>query len=328
MINAAIVGIGRWGQRLVSSVQGTSDAIRFTAGATGRRARAEDFCRAQGIDLRDGLDDLLADPTLDAVVLATPHTQHRAQVEAAAAAGKHVFVEKPFTLTRADAQAAADAARAAGVVCALGHNRRFLPAMARLKEMIDGGELGRVLHAEGHFSSSGAMDYTADHWRASHTESPAGGMTGMGIHVVDAFIHLLGPIAEVTAQSQRRALAVDMDDTTAMLLRFAAGPTGYLGTLAATALMWRVRVFGSAGWAEMHDTERLVTRRTGAGGEETREFPVTDSVRAELEAFAAAAAGGPPYPLPLDQAVHGAAVLEAVVESSRAGTPVAVPGID
>jgi len=323
MINVAIVGIGRWGQRLVSSVQGTSDKIRFAAGATGRKARAAEFCAGHGIELRDDYDSLLADPALDAVVLATPHTQHRAQIEAAAAAGKHVFVEKPLCLTRADAEAATAATQAAGVVMALGHNRRFMPPMIRLKQMIDTGELGQVLHVEGHFSSDGALNYGSDHWRASHTESPAGGMTGMGIHTVDAFINLLGEITEVTAISQQRALEVDMDDTTAVLMRFAKGCTGYLGTLAATALLWRVHVFGTEGWAEMRGNRTLVTRLRGMDDEVAEDLGKSDSVRAELDAFAEAATGGAPYPLPLDQAVHGVAVLEAIVTSSRAGAPVA-----
>ena len=84
MINAAIVGIGRWGQGLVSSVQGSSDQIRFTAGVTRTRAKAEEYCADNKIDLRDDYAELLADASLDAIVLATPHTQHEEQIVAAA----------------------------------------------------------------------------------------------------------------------------------------------------------------------------------------------------------------------------------------------------
>ncbi len=136
MINAAIVGIGRWGRVLVDSVQGVSEVIRFTAGVTRTASKARAYCRDTGIDLRDGYDAVLADETIDAVVLATPHTNPAEQIIAAAAAGKHVFTEKPFTLDKASAEAAVEACRAAGVALGLGHNRRFCSNTIELKRMI------------------------------------------------------------------------------------------------------------------------------------------------------------------------------------------------
>ncbi len=317
MINAGIAGLGRWGRVLVDSVQGKSERIRFTAGCTGRKARAEDYCRDQGIDLRDGVDDLLADPDVDAVVLATPHSQHRDQIVAAAKVGKPVFVEKPFTLDRVSAEESRAAAEAAGIVLALGHNRRFLPSMARVRELATSGALGTLLHVEGNFSAGGAMNYTDEHWRASAAESPAGGMTGLGVHMVDAFISFLGPIESVNAVSLRRAAPVAIDDTTTMLLRFQSGITGTMTTLFATQRLWRLQVFGTLGWVEMRNYDRLVLR---LDGEDEREetFDAFDMERAELEAFAEACEGGAAYPLPLVDAVHGSAVLEAIIASATA----------
>src|SRR5207302_5124683 len=76
VIRAAVVGLGRWGRTLVNSVQGKSGALRFTAGCTRTRASAEAFCAEHGIALKDDLDQILADPAIDAVVFATPHSQH------------------------------------------------------------------------------------------------------------------------------------------------------------------------------------------------------------------------------------------------------------
>src|SRR5688572_30955399 len=98
MINAAIVGLGRWGQNLVNSVQGKSEVIRFIAGATRTVGKAEAYAREKGLALHDSYEKVLADPKVGAVILATPHTQHAAQVIAAAKAGKHVFTEKPLAL--------------------------------------------------------------------------------------------------------------------------------------------------------------------------------------------------------------------------------------
>jgi len=96
MINAAIIGLGRWGRNLVESVHGKSDAIRFVAGAVRNVANAEAYTREKGFPLYDAYEKALADPGVDAVVLATPHTRHAEQIVAAAKAGKHVFTEKPL----------------------------------------------------------------------------------------------------------------------------------------------------------------------------------------------------------------------------------------
>ncbi len=324
MIRAGIAGLGKWGQILVASVQDKSDLIRFTAGCTGRKQRAKEFCEANGIELRDRLDDLLGDADIDAVVLASPHSLHGAQIEAAAAAGKPVFVEKPFTLDRASAAAAVAACEKAGIVCAPGHNRRFLPAMKRLKEMVTGSEIGAVLHVEGNFSAGGALAYASDHWRASSAESPAGGMTGLGIHVIDALVSLLGPVAEVTAISERRVAPVEVDDTTFMTLSFESGVSGYFGTMFATARDWRLQVFGDKGWVEMRDAERLTVKMRDTEQAETTDFEPIDMERAELEAFARAIAGEEPFPVPLDDTVHGVAVLEAIVRSAESGRAVQI----
>lgn len=331
MIKAGIAGLGRWGQTLVNSVHGKSDKIAFTAGCTGRKARAQEYCDEKGIDLRDGLADLLNDPDLDAVVLATPHSQHADQVIAAAAAGKQIFIEKPFTLDRASAQAAADAADAAGVVLALGHNRRFHPITLKIKEMITSGALGQILHIEGNLSGSGGLRYPPESWRAQADESPAGGMTPMGIHVVDAFLYLMGSVDEVVARSDRQFLQIPTDDTTSVMLRFASGATGYLGTLTATAPVWRLQVFGTGGWAEMHSYDRLFTCTVAPDGtpgkEEMVEYGPFDMERAELEAFADACTGGPAYPLTPAEAVHGTAVLEAIIRGAESGGPVALKDV-
>ncbi len=319
MLNTAIVGLGRWGQRLVNSVQRDGqpkgEHIRVTHGVTRTPSKAVDFCASHAIELSDDYLAILDEPTLDAVLLATPHSQHASQIAAAAAAGKHVFVEKPLTLDKASAVTAVAACEAAGVVLALGHNRRFLPAMQDLKSMIDGGELGTILHIEGNFSVPGGLDYVPGMWRATGEESPAGGMTGMGVHVTDAMIHLCGEIESVRCQSLRLVLQVDMDDTTSLLCRFANGMSGYMATLTATAHIWRLQVFGTKGWAHMRSQEIMDVCMIGEELK-TRRYPATDIERAELEAFAIAAAGGAPYPLSSQDAIHNMAVFDAVLASA------------
>jgi predicted dehydrogenase len=317
-MRAAIIGLGRWGRILVSSVQGLSERIQFTAGVTRTPGKAAEFAKRHGIPLGDDYARVLDDPAIDAVVLATPHSQHADQVVAAAAAGKHIFVEKPFTLTEAGAKKAVKAAGRAGRVLALGHDRRFLPAMAELRRRLADGALGQALHVEANFSGSSGFGYKGDQWRASATETPSGGMAGSGIHMVDAMIGLFGPIERVYAQSLRQVLMDDIDDTTSMLFGFENGMSGYLAALSATGSMWRLQVFGSKGWAEIRDERRLEVRLIGAESE-VIDYPPFDTRRAELEAFAVAAEGGPAYPLPVDQAIQGIAVFEAITRSAASG---------
>ena len=318
-IRAGVAGLGRWGQTLVNSVQGKSDAITFVAGCTGRKDRARDFCTEAGIDLRDGLDDLLADDSIDAVVLATPNLQHADQITAAAAAGKHVFVEKPFTMTKDSAEAAAQACAEANVVCALGHNRRFLPAMKYLRDVVNSGDIGTPLHVEANISIPAGYRHGNEHWRANPEECPAGGMTALGVHMTDALISFLGPVKEVTVTSERRVLDIPIDDVTFMTMRFESGMTGYMSTIFVTSPVWFIRVMGDKGWANMRGYERVAVRKNVDDEETLTKFDKPDIERAELEAFAEAASGGTAYPIPVSEAVHGTALVHAIFKSAENG---------
>src|SRR5207245_9596950 len=151
MIRAGIVGLGSWGQNLVACVQGKSDAIRFVAGATRTPEKAQGFADKHGLPLHDRYEKLLADPAIDAVVLATPHSFHAEQIIAAATAQKHVFAEKPFALALRDARAAVRACAESKVTLAIGYNWRFQPALMEIKSMLADGLLGNLLHMEAKF---------------------------------------------------------------------------------------------------------------------------------------------------------------------------------
>lgn len=326
MIRAAIVGMGLWGQNLVRSVHGRSDLIRFTAGTTRSPDKAREFAERHAIRMVDSYEAVLADPSIDAIVLATPHTQHTEQIVAAARAGKHVFSEKPMGLDRAQAHLAAEACAQARVTLAIGYNWRYQPALQKIRDLIDDGTLGRVLHIEGNFCGPSAYRFPKGHWRHDRDECPAGGMTGRGVHVVDAMIYLAGAVSHVTAQSFRLAQDFGMDDTTSMLMRFKSGATGYLGTVIASAETWRLQVFGSRAWAEVGDIEHLHTwslkvcrldpeRITVKQQPELITFPDTSTERAELEHFAREIAAGRAMAQPDGDAVHNVAVFDAIKAS-------------
>jgi len=127
MIDAAIVGLGRWGKGFLESVQGKSGRIRFVRGVDTVPHVARDLAARHGFKPSSDLAEAIADPAVQALVLVTPHSLHREQVVACALAGKHVFCEKPLALTKADAQIMIAACARAGVVLGVGHNRRLWP---------------------------------------------------------------------------------------------------------------------------------------------------------------------------------------------------------
>jgi predicted dehydrogenase len=333
MIRAAIVGIGHWGRTLVGAVQGKSAAIRFTAGHSRTRARAEAFCAEYGIALVEDLDALLADPAIDAVVFATPHRQHGAQVERAAAAGKHVFMEKPFTLDVASAEAALAAVARTGVVLGVAYPRRFHPATLELKARLADGRLGVVSHCESTQTSPTGITMAPDYWRADPQEAPAGAMTATGVHNLDALINLFGRIDEVYCLSLRRVMP-GLEDTTTILLGLANGISATLYCSLVTAPAYRFAVYGTTGHVEIAGrdlefrftpaTARPAVGRHVAAPPEVIPYPGFDAIAAELDGFAAAIDGLRPYPITAEEILHGVAAFEAIVRSAELHRPVKV----
>ena len=324
MIRAAISGLGRWGQNLVNSVAG-SGAISFTMANTRTRETSEAFRQSNGLRWTADLDEILQDAAIDAVVFATPHSLHPDQVRRAVAAGKHVFVEKPFALTLADADQMLAAAEKAGVVLAVGFNRRFHPSMSHLRAAIRSGALGTLVTVSAEQTALHGLELTEAAWRARPEEAPAGAMTAIGVHLVDGMIDLMGPVASVFAKVSRRA-ATFADDTTDVLLTFTSGASGHIICSTTAAPNYRFAVYGTKGWAEVRDKahpeapqgwDLTVTLKNQQ--KKTREYLPAKAVLANLEAFADAAAGGAPYPVPQEQMIANISALEAVFKSARSG---------
>ena len=326
MLRAASIGMGWWSDELADAAQGKSDAIRIVTCFTRSEERRAAFAAKYGTAQHDSYEAVLADGSVDAVILTTPHSIHAEQAIAAAAAGKHVFCEKPFTLTRASAQAAVDACAEAGVILAIGQNRRWHSATRALKAMLEAGDFGTVLHAEANFSVPSALSYSPDLWRSNRIESPAGSVTGLGIHMIDALVYLLGPIARVGAQAYRRAVPVDIDDTTSVLFAFKSGVTAYLGTLFACPHTSYINIYGTGGNAFAQIDNSQLTLQAADGTQREEAIEPNDTLRLELDEFAAACAGETRFTVTTDEAVHCIAVMEALVEAADTGQWVAVAG--
>lgn len=323
MLTVGVVGLGWWGTELATTIAERCESLRVVAAYSPDAAQCADFVARFQAKTAPSLQAILADRAVDAVILTTPHSLHADQVVAAARAGKHVFVDKPFTLTVADGKRAIAACRDAGVTLAIGHNRRLLAAPAEMKRLIEAAALGTLLHVEANYSSPAALDFAADHWRASRDECPGGAMTAIGVHMIDWFHHLLGPVARVTAQFASRAVTTGMDDTAAALLRFECGASGSLGALYAAPYACHFTLYGSAAtlWFRAAEPESPTARPTltlqpAAGPARAIDLPWLDTLHEELEAFAAACRGQGTVAVGGIEALHNIAVLEAITASA------------
>jgi predicted dehydrogenase len=322
MINAAIIGLGRWGQNLVNSVQGKSAKIRFVRGAVRHPEAAQEFAATQGFELSTSLDEVLADKRVQAVVLATPHSTHVGQIVACAQAGRPVFCEKPLALSTAEARRATEACAKAGVVLGVGQDKRFWSSMRELKRIVAGGQLGEILHVEGNSSNEVSKRHYAP-WRSVPAEAPGASMTATGIHIVDAFVNLLGPIRRVQAQLIVHSPNPAPLDTVSVVYEFASRASGVLSSVRATPFFWRVHVFGTKGSAEAVGENELVLRLSGEKPQRL-EFAPVDALHDELETFVDAVEGRAPYPITAAQIVAAVAAFEATARALETGEPVAI----
>jgi predicted dehydrogenase len=316
MIDAAIVGLGRWGKTLVEAVQGKSDKLRFTRAVSRDPAQHRAFLETHHLLAGSSLAATLADKSIKAVVLATPHTQHVEEVVAVAAAGKHVLCEKPLALTREGAACAIAACRDTGVVLGIGTDKRHFSAIAEVIKLADSGELGPLLHVEGNFSNEVAAGFAA--WRESCEESPAGGMTGTGIHVLDAMMKIAGPVARVHARLFALKPGPDPWDSLSVVLEFASGVGGTLACVRSTPGFLRLHAFGRNGSAEAIGHNDIVLRKSGTEPLRLR-YPKVDTVRVNLEAFADAVEGRAPYPVSPDEIAAVTNTFVAIAEAVRTG---------
>jgi predicted dehydrogenase len=323
MIDAAIIGLGRWGKGIVQSAQGRSRRLRFIRGVSKEPDEVRDFAATHGFELSTAFAEAVADPRVRAVVLATPHSLHVDQIVAVAAAGKPVWCEKPLALTLNDAARAVAACRKAGVVLALGNNKRCFPSMTALRRVVAEGQIGEVLHIEAHFCNEHSTRVVAGGWRDDPRESPGGGLTGAGLHLIDALVSLGGPVAHVDARLFERKPPPDPRDVIALQVDFRNGGTGQLASVRAGPAYWRVHVFGTKGWAEARDETTLTVAPNGQSPR-TESFPPADSLALLLESFAEAVDGGTPFLVPTEQMLDVVGAFEAAISSLAARQPVAV----
>jgi predicted dehydrogenase len=325
-VGVALVGMGWWGKKMLNVLAAAPSDIRVVRAVEPNLETARALCAEKGVALTADYADALSDPDVEAVVLATPHALHGAQIEAAVAAGKHIFCEKPLALTKAGAEKAVRLCRDAGLVLGVGHERRWEPPVAELLARADAGDLGRIHQIEANFSHDKFLALDRDNWRLKADQAPAGGMTATGIHLLDLSVRLLGPAQSVWCVCEQLSSDLPQGDTVAAYVKFRGGGTSYVSASLANPFVSRFAVFGSKGWIDIRDKAHVeapdgwvVTSAKVGGPITAAQVPAAEPVKDNLVSFARAVRGVERYRVTAEQLVNNIALLEAVFASARSG---------
>lgn len=322
----AFVGLGWWGNQLAEAAERSGAARVASCFARSADARAE-FAAAHDAAAADDFDDLLNDEQVDALVLATPHSTHLPIIRAAAEAGKHVFVEKPLAVSYADAAASVEAARNAGIVLQVGHHRRKVAATRALKARVDEGSFGLIHLLEA--KQTTPSDLTPRQgWRGDPAECPLGGMTALGVHMVDTIHYLAGPVREVYASSRQLLGRGRLDDITTLALDLESGALATLSTSIVLPRETSIAVHGhdGSGWSEMDGAELYLQSPTQPA-RERQDLTVVDALAEQMAEFARCIRTGEDPEVPGVAGREVIAVMEAARISAAEHRPVAVEDV-
>jgi len=318
-LRVASLGLGWWGKDLARAASDTG-RIRIVSCFARTPETREEFADAHGCRAAGSLDELLGDDEVEAVLIATSHDSHRELIEAAASAGKHVFVEKPLTLSVEDGRAAVDAAREAGIVLQVGHQRRRAPANRAIRALIDDGSIGDIQMVEANHSLPNGFRMPSEAWRWNPDQSPLGSMTSLGIHQIESFMYLAGSIAGVSAVTRPGRGEVTIDEATALLFDFESGAVGTLLSSFFTPWNITLAVHGTDGAAFSDgDGTRLEFQERQARQRTPRELPDVDPVADQLVEFADAVRGSTTPEVGGEEGLEVVVALMAASESVRQG---------
>ncbi|MFC1983966.1 Gfo/Idh/MocA family protein [Chloroflexota bacterium] len=230
-IRVAQIGIGSWSSVIADAVQ-RSKKVKMVTCYTRSPEKREAFSNKYGCDQEKSFEDVLKRKDIDGILLTVPNTIHAEYTVLAAKHGKHVFVDKPIANTLTDAQKMIEACLKARVVLLVGHDMRRLSGFRKMRELIDGGTIGKTVMVESNFSASLGGELKLGNWRLRGDDSgcPAGALMTMGIHHADTLNHLFGPIEKVFAYFNKLYIPAPVEDVTMTILQFKSGVLGYLGS--------------------------------------------------------------------------------------------------
>lgn len=333
----ALIGLGMAVAPHAKSLLDLKDRVEVLAWSPSAQRR-ETFAKSYPFAFANGFASLLADPALDAVAILSPPNTHLDLVQKAAAAGKHILLEKPLEISTARAQQLVDCAAQAGVTLAVVLQHRFRPAGERLKAVIDEGRLGRIVSCSTSIRLWRPQSYYDEPGRGTRSRDGGGVLLTQGIHTLDLMLSLAGPITEVASYAMTSPVhRMETEDTVAAAVRYASGAIGVIDatTAAYPGSPERIELVGENGTASLAGTSLIVQCQDGTREEHTADgsaggtgadpmaFPHDYHRSVWTDFIDAIAARRPPRVTGAD-ALKVHRLIDALLQSSATGQPAAV----
>ncbi len=340
-MRAAIIGLGMAVTPHARSLVDLRDTVEVAYAYSPSEGRRSTFAAAFPFPLTSDLDTILADKSVEAVLVLTPANTHADVAMRCAATGKHILLEKPLDITTARAEALVAACRKAGVTLGVVLQNRFRPAGLRLAELIATGELGRIVGCSTFVRLWRPQAYYDEPGRGSFARDGGGVLLSQAIHTLDLMLSIAGPITEVTGFSTTTSLhRMETEDMVVAAARYA---NGAFGTIDATTAAYpgfpeRIEIIAEKGTANLAGTQLLVQlndgrkieiepdRTAGGTGADPMAFP-HDYHRAIIADFVDAVRTGREPKVTGEEALKVHRLIDALIETGKAGRPVQVTGV-
>ena len=318
-LQVACLGMGWWSDVLADAIK-RSGMLAIAACYSRSEEKRQAFAAKYGCRAASSYEDILGDKNIQAVINTTPNGTHLETTRAAAAAGKHVFLDKPIANTIADARAITEACRKAKVVLALGYQRRRESHFRLVKKKIQDGEFGKLVNAESNISRDRLGKIDLGSWRYQAAGMPGGVMLQIGIHYTDVLEYLLGPVKAVSGRFVRLVLPGDNPDVASLILEHENGAQSTLNASYASASeYYLMNIYGKEATAfyDLHHGLRLLRRATNKP--EVIETRKNDPIVEEIEEFAAAVRGESDPEMDGERGTASLAVILAGIRSAKEG---------
>ncbi len=326
-LRVASLGMGWWSDVLADAIK-RSGKLKITACYSRSEEKRAAFAAKYGCRAVPSYEAILDDKDIEAVINTTPNGVHLETTRAAADAGKHVFLDKPIANTVSDGRRITELCRKAGVVLALGYQRRRESQFRWIKRQIDEGLFGKLVNAEANISRDRLGKIDLGSWRYQAAGMPGGVMLQIGIHYTDVLEYLIGPVKAVSGQFARLVLPGDNPDVASLMLEHENGALSTLNASYASASeYYLMNIYGKEATAYYDMFEGLRMLKRGEEKPVKVPFANKDTIAEELEDFADAVRGGGAPEVGGEYATTSLAVIRAGILSAREGRHVEIAEI-
>ena len=323
-VRVGCLGMGWWSDVLADAMV-KSGKLKIVSCFTRSNEKKQAFAKKYSCSTTASYDAMLADPTIEAIINTTPNNVHLETTRAAAAAKKHVFLDKPIANTIADGNAITESCKQAGVVLALGYQRRRESHFRWIKDQINAGVFGKLVNAEANISRDRLGKIDLNSWRYTAAGMPGGVMLQIGIHYADVLEYLMGPVKAVNGRFAQLVLPGDNPDVASLILEHENGALSTLNASYASASeYYLMNIYGkeASAYYDMHTGLRWLKR--GSDRAEPVACAKNDAIVDELDEFAAAVRGAAQPEMGGAASTRSLAVLLAGIQSAREGRRVEI----